>query len=60
MRRLRAGERLHLNYANGTYQFTVSGKVANVTFRSLRDAGLIRELDSTNEWVAAKASEVSG
>lgn len=51
LKRLRAGETLCFNYGNGGYQFSGGGKVPAVTFRSLRDAGLIRSLGELG-WVA--------
>ena len=59
MRRLQAGEYLCFNYANGTYQFNGGGKVANVTFRALRGAGLIRSLGELG-WVATKKGDGDG
>lgn len=61
MARLRARESLCFNYSTGTYQFRGDGgRVPNQTFRSLLKAKLIRELDSTNEWVAAEKGDGDG
>ena len=60
MERLRAGEHLSWDYRHATYQFFGGGKVPNVTFRSLRDAGLICELRSSREWVAVKKGDGDG
>ncbi|MCK4624053.1 MAG: hypothetical protein KAV00_01995 [Phycisphaerae bacterium] len=59
MDRLRAGESLCFNYASGGYQFSGGGKVKNVTFRALRDAGLIRSLGELG-WVTVEKGDDDG